>query len=930
VPLCALGALLIARPAAAQDPSGAWRIIETDHFRVYTRPSYHDVGLRAAAEAEAAWAALAQLLTPPRGRINLVVANNVDYANGFATTYPTPTVVLYAVPPAADVELAEYDRWLRLVITHELVHVFHLNLVRGWWGAAQDVFGRAPGLFPNEYTPTWLKEGAAVFYESKITGEGRLEGSYHRAIVRAQVAEVGPLAMGAAGGIGPRWPGGVRPYAFGATFFDYLLSARGDTIMPRLFDAIARRPLPWIELNADLTAAAGLSFTAAWDDWMRAAVADARASVPGAAEEIVIACCQRMTEQPRLSPDERRLLFVRYDGRDVPRLAVWDRDAGTVRDVARVNTDEGVAWRGADMLVAQLEFTGPYTERSDLWQVSARGHTRRLTHAARLRQPDAAPDGAIVAVRTVPDGNELVMLDGDSARALVPARPGVEWASPRFSPDGRTIAAIRVVDGQHDVVLLGRDGALVRQVTNDSAIDRTPAWTPDGAWVLWAHEIEGVSQIVGMRLADGGTFRFTTAPFGAYAPAPATDSLFYLSYHADGFRLVAVPLRGLPWTPEPGLRAAPPTPPQPPYRDLPARPFPALLPHYWLPAAVTAAPGLLVGALTAGEDPLGRHVYYADFGVGTGAARGRWRGAVSYAYTGVSPLVFDVEASREQDTYLIGTAGALRSACCLAEDRVGAGATVLDRHWRTTLDARFGGEYDGVERFERRAGVSLSAGASHVLAAPLAISAQGGWVVSARARYRRRQDAPLSATDVTLAGAAYVPGARVGFARQVFAVRAAAGFIAGSDSVSYGVGGVSGGTFQPVPGVVLGGGGQSFPVRGYPGSWLAGRTTASVAAEVRTPLALVGDGPGLFPPVTLDRLSTTLFFDAGAAWSSRYCAAGAGGPAPECRRVVSSAGGELAIDAGVTYDFPVRVRLGAAWRFSLRSAAVYAAVGSTF
>jgi hypothetical protein len=131
---------------------------------------------------------------------------------------------------------------------------------------------------------------------------------------------------------------------------------------------------------------------------------------------------------------------------------------------------------------------------------------------------------------------------------------------------------------------------------------------------------------------------------------------------------------------------------------------------------------------------------------------------------------------------------------------------------------------------------------------------------------------------------------------------------------------VSGGSFEVVPGLAVGGGSRSFPVRGYPASSLIGRTVAAAAFEFRSPLAMVGNGPGLFPPLTLDRLSTSLFADLGAAWAQRYCG----------DSTATVACGELVVDAGIPYDFPVRFRVGAAWRFGLKSAAAYAAVGSAF
>ena len=119
-------------------------------------------------------------------------------------------------------------------------------------------------------------------------------------------------------------------------------------------------------------------------------------------------------------------------------------------------------------------------------------------------------------------------------------RGGVEWAEPRFSPDGGFIGVTRVVNGRHDIVLLSPAGELVRELTHDVAVDRDPAFSPDGAWLFWSREVLGVPEIVGVALGAGGAPRvFTDAPFGAYAPAVASDSLFYLAYHHDGYRLEA-------------------------------------------------------------------------------------------------------------------------------------------------------------------------------------------------------------------------------------------------------------------------------------------------------------------------------------------------------------------------------------------------------
>lgn len=937
----AFSLLLVAAPgvAHAQHPGGRWWTMQTRHFRVHVRAEQRELGARAAGEAEAAWEALARELTPPRRTIDLVVADNVDDANGFATIYPVPRVVVYAVPPAGDLQLGAYDRWLRLVITHELVHVFQLDLSRGWWRLAQHVFGRAPGLFPNEYTPSWLTEGLAVFYESRLTGAGRLEGSFQRAIVDAASAEAGSVPIDAAGGVSPRWPAGIRPYAFGATFLGRVAAEHGDSAVRRIAREIAGRPIPYLQLNGVLRRGTGHSFTQAWREWQRTEGTEGTRGTEGTQADsgqssVELLRGMRAAVPPRVSPDGQRLLLAYNDGRDAAHLMVLDRATGLGRRVARLNGFGGVAWmRSGEALVSQLEYTDPYTLRGDLWRVTMDGHETRLTTGARLSQPDVAPDGAIVAVRAVPGGNELVIDDSSGMRTLVARAPQTEWAQPRFAPDGGTIAAVRVRGGWHDIVLLNREGALLREVTNDPAMDVMPAFSPGGGLLVWSREVHGTPQIVGLPLGqDGTTVRFTGEPFAAWAPAVAGDTLFYFAYHGDGYRLMAAPLVGvreeLAGAGDERHRAEP-APPAPSAREHGYRPFPALFPQYWMPTGVSATGGYSwIGALTSGADALGRHAYYADLAFGLGDAAGSWLGNLTYVYARFSPALLDFSFSRDE-LVLRDTAG---THCCFASDQWRLGVTLRRRSYRTALAARLGGEIDRTVydvTAVRRVGAVLSGSASHAIYPALGISAQDGWRVSGLVRRRWREDPSRSYWDLRAFGSAYKGFEGGGFARRVLAVHGAFGALRGTDNVAFGVGGLSGGSYEVVPGVTVGSGSRDFPVRGFPGAFVFGRNAASASLELRVPLALVGRGIGLLPGA-LDRVSGTVFVDGGAAWTSTGCTTFGDPGSGACLHLLASAGAELVADLGVTWDFPVRLRFGAAAPFGYRAAAGYFAVGSAF
>ena len=148
---------------------------------------------RIAADAERAYAELSKEIHPPRGMIDIVVSDDVDVSNGSATPTPTNRIVIYANPPVSESALRYTNDWAQLVVTHELTHIFHLDRSRGIWALGQKIFGRAPLLFPNSYSPSWLTEGLAVYEESKLTGAGRIEGSEHRMIARAAAIDA-PLS----------------------------------------------------------------------------------------------------------------------------------------------------------------------------------------------------------------------------------------------------------------------------------------------------------------------------------------------------------------------------------------------------------------------------------------------------------------------------------------------------------------------------------------------------------------------------------------------------------------------------------------------------------------------------------------------------------------------------------------------------------------
>src|SRR5204862_1791217 len=256
--------LLLATRAESQvDPSGSWRTLHTPHFRIHFRPAYREAALTQAREAERSYKLLATELHPPRGVVDITLADDIDAANGFTTVFPSNRITIYAAPPAGDHGLLFFDSWLRLVTTHELTHVFHLDRSRGLWSGLQHVFGRAPALFPNEYQPSWVIEGIATYYESRFTNAGRVRGSFHTQLLGADRAAAASRSPWNAT-LFTRWADGLVPYAYGSRFFHYLAGAVSDSVVPRFAEATSAQLIPFRVGRQVTRAAPGRTLAGEW------------------------------------------------------------------------------------------------------------------------------------------------------------------------------------------------------------------------------------------------------------------------------------------------------------------------------------------------------------------------------------------------------------------------------------------------------------------------------------------------------------------------------------------------------------------------------------------------------------------------------------------------------------------------------------------
>jgi hypothetical protein len=907
-------------------PNADYRTIDSEHFSITFTPELEPVARRALVHAESAYIELSKHLRRPRGRIDIVLSDDVDFANGWATPFPSNRIGIYASPPVFEPALRFTDDPTRLVVTHELTHIFHLDRSGGLWSILQKVFGRVPLFFPNIWSPRWLTEGLAVYYESLLTGSGRIVGSEHNMIARTAALEHRFPRLDQLSVANPHFPYGYSAYAYGSLFIDHLARRHGDRSIFTFVESSSRQLIPMV-LDWPARRTFGHKLTAEWKifaDSLRASNATAPTTPPMAGwRDLTVDGA--FASFPRWLNDST-LVYTGTPGREsygAYTLLLQEPNAqrpmpGAERHrLGRRNSrSPNALMPDGGLLFAQHDYTSPWTVRSDLYVSGPRGGTRRLTRNARLASADVRADGRIAAVQTIPAGTRIALVSSDG-KVVTPITSGgldEQWSEPRWSPDGAHIAAVRwTLGGTSEIVVIDTTGHTEATLIRERSINATPSWSPDGRYVYFSSDRSGITNLyrAPFRAAFADTMmipgvqRVSDTRSGLFDPqiSPGGRELAASIFKADGYHVGVAPLADARYEDAPALETVAPRAPSP-IADHPASSkkyssLRTLLPTFWVPFFESAldSGSVRYGVYTTGSDLVERHNYEVSFYVPSDNSG--LTGSLFYRNASLGQPLLDFYGSQdwENRACIVDSAqqnlcvGTLRRrirdatlALTLQRPRyrtssylsVGAGIEARDYAADSApLMARIDSLYRRAYYYPR---ATLSAGWSNTQHPPLAISAEDGisLAVTSRFRWNRYSRDSASATDpgpertritTSLVGSAsgYKSLDLPGFGHHVVAVRAAGGAQDNRGTSYFEVGGVSGGSLDVLPGYVLGEGRRTFSVRGFPAGSLLGIRAYQGSVEYRAPLVVPGRGLGSLP-LFLDRTSVTLFGDVGSAW----------------------------------------------------------------
>lgn len=942
--------------AARLDTSFTFSTIETPNFSIHYHQGLEAVARKAAVIAEEAHVKLTREFSwQPSEKTEMVLIDDSDFMNGFATALPYNTIYIQTVPPGMASTLGEYDDWLKVVITHEYAHIVTLDPSRGYWNVMRSIFGKpVPGLDPlsqllfivtappNSFLPRWWHEGMATWAETEYTGVGRGRSSYYDMIFRMAVAGNNLPTVAQINGDLPDWPAGSLPYIYGYRLQKHIADRYGKESLGKLNIAHAGR-FPYMISVPPQELFGGKSYRELYDDMIAELKRDESqriatlSAVPFTRMSTVSNRGENLTN-PRFSPDGSRIAYSSRDPHDHATTVVTDRSGNSVlAEFRRRYSDGSSCWSpdGGSLYFTQAEINSGFNIYQDLYVYEfASGSISRLTHGQRLGDADLSPDGRrFVAVVSGRGNQNLALLELPAPGVEAAPRPVTGYAlqqrvsSPRWSPDSAMISyAVTDNDGRSSIhlydVATGGDRTLFT-VNHTAAY---PVWARDGSCLFYVSDETGVFNLFAYDLKEGKSYQVSHLLGGALQPdlSPDGRSIVFSSYDSHGFSIAQIHLDREKWSAERGpslvsLRHAfapasagngdKAVGADEEWAKAAASSYSSLrtlLPHFWLPRISGDGSGKTVfGLFTAGADVLG----YNSYALTADYSPGKHRGYFDLNYQNdyfyptlflkahAAPLLY-ANLLESGDYYELNqgfTVGASVPVTSLESAyRVSAGYQLQDRRALTPLYSSNG---DSVFQ-GRQDNLFASVSFDNVLRYPYSVSSEEGRRISLLYRRSDRMlgsDLQLSEYSAQYQEFLRLPGADQ--KHRVIYLRLAGALADGSTEFSqqaFQIGGIPS-DLNP------------YPLRGYPARSVTGKYVATGTLEYRAPLFFPMHGPGTVP-FFAEKVHSALFVDAGEVWDDRTAFSGSS--------VKVGAGVELRMDVTLGYWLKVTPALGIAHGFS--------------
>lgn len=923
--------------AFAIDPGLDWKTIESKHLYVHYATGNKAIAERALAIAEQAHERLTKEFNwVPREKTHIILSDESDQPNGYATPIFFNRTVLFLAPPTSVNTLEDFDDWLTTLIVHEYTHIVHLDKSAGSPEYLRKIFGRFLFLFPNVFQPAWVLEGIATLKETDIeNGTGRGQSTMFASMMREELAK-GLQPISHVNLPVSTWPAGTTRYLYGVYFMNFLVEKYGEDKLHEWIEEYGDNLLPFF-INTNAKQTLGENLTPLWQEfeqWLQDKfqsqidLIKARGIKQG--EQLSVGAYRTNAVHAFKTEAGDEIYYVSNTGYQRASLMRVDASGKTEPLISLNSVINLDVHPESGLLLTQNEFCNNYTIYSDIYSYDKKNdRLKRLTECGRYLYASWFPNGKQMAAVKHDTGHfELQVLDEQAQLKDVLWRgsDGEVIGQIDIAPDGETIvASVWRKSSGWNIELFDVLDEKWTAVTAGTRIAANPQYTPNGD-ILFSLEAEGVYNLYRNSSETGKTVQLTNLLGGAFqsSQASADGPIYYAGYSAEGYSINRLDdvtafspapsfdddrLQRLDYAISPHEQ-----------RDYSA--WSNMYPRWWFPAWQFSDQRSELGVTTLGSDALGIHNYSLtasyDFRLDKPAAE------MSYAY---ADRVF-LSAVRRNEIFLDS-----EEALSRLSRRTVASAVLAfpDNYILKQSNLLFSVIYDNTADEELAAGVlpaddfednilGVAWLYNSAVINPLSISKNDGMNLRLVAEDSDMLNSDFTGQVYTFDWRQYIRTGR----ESVLALRFLQGW--GSDQPRpFELGGVS--SQGEAINILLGTSyeavfdNRSYSLRGYKEGLpqLRGRRAQLLSGEWRFPLQRLERGI-MAPPVGLMQWFGTVFAETGSAYRD----------SPD--RYYSSLGLELDADISIFYNVVIRVSAGLAHGFDddIGDDLAYLRIGSSF
>lgn len=455
-------------------PELVWETLETEHFKIHYHHGIESIAQRSATIAEQAYQpTLDQLQLAPFGKIDIILSAEDEIMNGFAM--PSNQMFIWVSQNDAAGHFTGSDKWLKMVITHELQHVAQFEAHRTW-----------AGIFGGASIPLWWFEGMAE-YMTEVWRVGRSDSRMKLHTYRNSMERLDSHDDGFAKVLYLAWKYGD--------------STLVEISKHRLYLQKKAKKYPyWYDFKTAFKAATGQSLEEFDEEWRRVMNTyyygyKSQKETPGEIGDPFVLPGFARIRSVMISPDSTKIAVTgrqHVEMRDEGIYIKTTTPASTYREIHYGRFSGRPTWSpdSKQLITAEYHRGEHGSLIYDLRLIDTdTGSTNWITQNLRATHPVFSQDGQGVFFVAHPGETSQIYFHeiGSGKQQQVTQFIGdIQIRHLDLSPRGDQLAfMIQDVDGAVDIAIINTDGSGFEKITNDPEEDNLPLWTTDGAAIIF-------------------------------------------------------------------------------------------------------------------------------------------------------------------------------------------------------------------------------------------------------------------------------------------------------------------------------------------------------------------------------------------------------------------------------------------------------------